>query len=58
MFLFGVLWLILLAAELAIAHQFLKTRIRHHWSSGGCLHVASSIGAHAARVLAPMKDKR
>ncbi len=30
MFLFGVLWLVLLAAELAIAYEFLKTRIRHH----------------------------
>ena len=30
MFLFGVLWLALLAAELTIAYQFLKTQIRRH----------------------------
>ena len=30
MFLSGVVWLVLLAVELAIAHQFLKTRTRHH----------------------------
>ena len=30
MFLFGVLWLAVLAAELTIAYQFLKAKIRHH----------------------------
>jgi hypothetical protein len=30
MFLFGVLWLAVLATELAIAYQFLKAKIRHH----------------------------
>jgi len=30
MFLFGVLWLALLAAEMTIAYQFLKTQIRRH----------------------------
>ncbi len=30
MFLFGVLWLALLAAELLIAYEFLKSQIRHH----------------------------
>lgn len=28
--LFGVMWLVLLAAELAIADWFLKARIKHH----------------------------
>jgi hypothetical protein len=30
MMLFGVLWAALLAAELWIAYQFLKAKIRHH----------------------------
>ena len=30
MLIFGVMWLILLAAELAIAYQFMKARVRHH----------------------------
>jgi hypothetical protein len=29
MYLFGVLWLVLLAAELAIAYRLLKSRIKH-----------------------------
>ena len=30
MFLFGVLWIALLAAELIIAYEFLKAQINHH----------------------------
>jgi hypothetical protein len=30
MFLFGVLWIALLAAELIIAYEFLKAQIKHH----------------------------
>jgi hypothetical protein len=30
MLLFGILWTLLLAAELAIAYQFIKVQIRHH----------------------------
>jgi hypothetical protein len=30
MVLFGVFWIALLAAELVVAYEFLKARIRHH----------------------------